>query len=172
MNSLNARSCFTSVLFALVVVCAGNAQAAKISGTIPATLTLTEDSDLVGDVTCTVTGAPCIAIGAPQVTLRLNGFTMTGLGDPQTGCGGAATANEFGILVNAQIGVTIHGPGLVQQFRNTGIQLAASTGVKVTGVTTSTNCASGILVAGGADNQLYRNVAIRNGNGGAACGGI
>jgi hypothetical protein len=157
---------------AAILVFAGTAHAAKISGTISSTLSVTEDSDLVGDVTCQVTGAPCISIDAPQVTLRLNAFTMTGQGDPQTGCSGAATANEIGILVNSQIGVTVHGPGLVQQFRNTGVQLLLSTGVKVVGVTTSTNCASGILVAGGADNQFLRNVSIRNGNGSNPCGGI
>src|SRR5579884_3564616 len=94
--------------------------AANISGTISSTMTLTEDSQLTGDVTCTVTGAPCIVIGGP-ITLQMKGFTMTGQGDAQTGCSGAATANEIGILVNAQIGATIQGPGLVQRFRNTGI---------------------------------------------------
>jgi hypothetical protein len=168
----STKTCLFAAQVAALLVCAGTAHAAKISGTISSTLSVTEDSDLVGDVTCKVTGAPCISIDAPQVTLRLNAFTITGQGDPQTGCSGAATANEIGILVNSQIGVTVHGPGLVQQFRNTGVQLLLSTGVKVVGMTTSTNCASGILVAGGADNQFLRNVSIRNGNGGAPCGGI
>jgi hypothetical protein len=145
---------------------------ADISGTISGTMTITEDSVLKGDVTCTVTGAPCITINAPSVTLDLNGHTITGQGDPQTGCSGGATANEFGILVNSQPGVTIHGPGVVQRFRNTGIQILTSTGTTVNAVTTSTNCASGILVAGGAANELYDNVSIRNGNGASACGGI
>src|SRR5579872_5292072 len=113
--------------------CAGVAQAAKISGTIDNTLTIAEDSDLTGDVTCTVSGAPCIVINAPGVTLRLNAFTVTGLGDPQTGCSGGSTGNEFGILINSQTGVTIQGPGLVQRFRNTGVQLVGSTGGTVTG---------------------------------------
>ena len=78
--------CQFALLLAIFVF-AGTAQAAKISGTISSTLSITEDSDLVGDVKCTVTGAACISIDAPQVTLRLNAFTMTGLGDPQTGCG-------------------------------------------------------------------------------------
>jgi hypothetical protein len=154
------------------VVFFGLASAAKINGTISGTMALTEDSELTGDVTCTVTGAPCLSINAPQVTLDLHGYTITGQGDPQTGCSGGATANEFGILVNSQIGVTIHGPGVVQRFRNTGIQILTSTGTTVNAVTTSTNCASGILVAGGAANELYDNVSIRNGNGTSACGGI
>lgn len=155
-----------------LVVFAGSARAEKISGAISATRTIIEDSDLVGDVTCTVSGAPCIVINAPDIVLRLNGFTLTGLGDPETGCNGSATGNEFGILVNSQIGDTIRGPGLVQRFRNTGVQLLTSTGITVSGVTASTNCASGILVAGGAGNQLLHNVSIRNGNGGSPCGGI
>jgi len=172
---MNRRKTLTRLTFLLItslVICAGSAEAAKISGAIDSTLTITEDSDLTGDVTCTVNGAPCLVINAPIVVLRLNAFTITGLGDPQTGCNGAATANELGILVNGQIGVTIQGPGLVQRFRNSGIQLTGSTGVTVRGVTTATNCASGILVAGGADNQLIHNVSIRNGNGSSACGGI
>lgn len=159
-------------LLAVMMMFFSPAWAAEISGTISSTLTLTEDSVLRADVTCVVTGAPCIAINAPLVTLDLNGYTITGQGDPQTGCSGAATANEFGILVNSQVGVTIHGPGVVQRFRNSGIQILGSTGTSVTGVTTATNCASGILVAGGAANELYGNVSIRNGNGTAACGGI
>jgi hypothetical protein len=161
---------FCAFLGALVVP-AGITYAADIGGTISSTMTITEDSQLVDDVTCTVTGAACIVIGAP-VTLELNGFTMTGQADPQAGCSGSATGNEFGILVNAQTGATIHGPGLVQQFRATGIQLVQSTGVRVIGVTTSTNCTSGILVAGGGNNEIDRNVSVRNGNGAAACGGI
>ena len=148
------------------------ARAAEISGTISTTMTITEDSVLKGDVTCAVTSGPCIVINAPSVTLDLNGHTISGQGDQQTGCSGGATANEFGILVNSQVGVSIHGPGVVQRFRNTGIQILTSTGTTVNSVTTSTNCASGILVAGGAANELYDNVSIRNGNGSAACGGI
>lgn len=148
------------------------AHAERISGTISGTKTITEDSVLAGDVNCTVASGPCIVINAPMVTLDLNGHTMTGQGDPQTGCSGGATANEFGILVNSQLGVTIHGPGVVQRFRNTGIQILTSTGTMVTAVTTATNCASGILVAGGAANEISENISIANGNGSSACGGI
>jgi hypothetical protein len=55
---------------------AGRMQAREISGSISTTLTIFEDSELVGDVTCMVAGAPCIALGAPGIKLRLNGFKM------------------------------------------------------------------------------------------------
>ena len=163
---------FAIILIAIFAVCPGAAQAAKIGGAISATMTITEDSQLVGDVTCTVSGAPCIAIGASNVALDLNAFSITGQGDPQTACSGGSTPNEVGILINKQTGVTIRGPGIVQRFRNQGIVLNASTGVTVTGMTLSTNCLSGIIVIGGALNQLEGNVSIRNGNVNSPCGGI
>ena len=106
------------------------------------------------------------------MTLELNGFNISGLGDSETGCGGSGTANEFGIDVNAQRAVVIRGPGVVRRFRNQGIRLLNSTGVTVTGVTTSTNCFSGIFVTGGSDHVLEGNVSVRNGNLTNPCGGI
>lgn len=68
----------TGVLFAAaVLVSSSPASAADIRGTISSTLIITEDSQLVGDVTCTVTGAPCIAFGASGISLKLNGFSLT-----------------------------------------------------------------------------------------------
>ena len=154
------------------VLLAGTGWGAQISGTISSTMAITEDSKLTGNVTCTVSGAPCLSINAPSVTLDLNGYTITGLGDPVAACNGGATNNEIGILINSQPGVTIRGPGIVQRFRNSGVLLLTSTGSTVTAVTTSTNCASGILIAGGAGNEIYSNISIRNGNGTSACGGI
>ena len=168
---------FASLLFVLVV-CVDYGHARDISGTISTTLTITEDSKLVGDVTCTVSGLPCIALAASGITLDLNGFAITGLGNAQTGCGGgpstfAFVANaEHGILVNEQTGVTIRGPGLVQQFRGPGIFVLNSNSVTVTGVTASTNCLSGILFASGSNHRIEGNVAVRNGNGTFPCGGI
>ena len=46
-------------------------RATEISGTIATTLVIYDDSELVGDVTCTVVGAPCIAFGASGITLKL-----------------------------------------------------------------------------------------------------
>ena len=150
----------------------GIAQRREIGGTISTTLTIYEDSELVDDVTCTVTGAPCIAFGASGISLKLNGFTMTGRADAETGCGGSSTPAEFGIDVNGQGDVVIRGPGLVQRFRNQGIRLLNSIGSKVSRVTVSTNCTAGIIVVGGSQNELTENIAARNGNGGIPCGGI
>src|SRR6476646_7349203 len=94
---------WAATLLGALVLPTGRAYAADIGGTISSTLTITEDSQLVDDVTCTVTGAACIAIGAAGVTLDLNGFTMTGAADPATACFGgtiAAMGGEFGIFVN------------------------------------------------------------------------
>ena len=156
----------------MALVSAGAGYATDISGNISTTLTIMDNSRLVGDVTCTVSGAPCIVIGAAGVTLDLNGYTITGQGDAHTGCAGAAVGSEIGILVNNLSNVTIRGLGMVQQFRNFGIQLLTSTGVTVADVTSSTNCTSGIIVTGGSNNVLQNNISIRNGTVGNACGGI
>jgi hypothetical protein len=165
---------FAAYLSALLA-CAGGALAVDIGGTISSTLTITEDSQLVDDVTCTVTGGACIAFGAAGVTLDLNGFTMTGRADPATACWGGAIAGmggEFGIFVNGFSNVTIRGPGLVQRFRAQGIQLNNSSGSTIRNVTSSTNCASGFQVNNGSDNLLEDNVSVRNGHVTSACGGI
>lgn len=160
-----------------LLVCAGSAHGKDIGGIISATLTITEDSQFVDDVTCTVTGVPCIVIGASGITLDLNGFSMTGLADSETACGGGPTTFpavlEDGIDLNARTGVTIRGPGLIQQFRGPGIYSHdAGSGLTVTGVTVSTNCFSGILVGGGSGHEISGNTAVRNGNGSFPCGGI
>jgi hypothetical protein len=166
-------SLWSGVFLGALVMGVGNAHATDIGGIISATLTIAEDSQLVDDVTCSVTGAPCIAIVGPNVTLELNGFTMTGQANAQTACaGGTSTFSESGIDVESQSGAGIHGPGLIQRFRGPGIFLHNSTGVTVTGVTVSTNCFSGILVGGGSDHQISGNVSVRNGNPFAPCGGI
>jgi len=149
------------------------AYATDISGTISSTLTIAENSKLVGDVTCTVVGAPCITFGVSGLTLDLNGYNMVGLGDAVTGCSGNQSANEAGILVNMLENVIVRGPGVVTQFRNTGILLVGATGGAVTGVTTSTYCMSGILLGGNSSNNLIENnVSVRNGNLVSPCGGI
>jgi len=161
------------LLCSALVFSDGSARAMDISGTISSTLTITENSNLVGDVTCTVVGASCITFGVSGLTLDLNGYNMVGLGDSVTGCSGNATANEVGILINMLENVIVRGPGVVTQFRNTGILLVGATGGTVTGVTTSTNCASGILLGGNSSNNLIENnVSVRNGNLASPCGGI
>lgn len=87
----------------------GTASAADISGTISSTRTITEDSQLTGDVTCTVTSAACLTFGASGIVLRLNGFSITGQANAVTGCGGAFVQGEGGINVDNQRGVIIQG---------------------------------------------------------------
>jgi hypothetical protein len=162
--------CVFSVL--AFFVCGAGAQATDISGTISTTLTIFEDSELVGDVTCMVAGAPCIAFGAPGIKLHLNGFTITDGANPSSNCA-SSSFTEDGIQVNAQHDVAILGPGLVQKFAGLGISLLGSTKVKVRGVTASDNCFSGIFLFGTTDSDIERNVSVRNsiGSKGSPCGG-
>jgi len=162
------------VVSASLVLLAGTASASDIRGTISSPLTITDDSQLVGNVTCAVTGAACITLGASGIALRLNGFSLTGQGDAATGCAGAQVAGESGILVNGLRGAVIQGPGVIQRFRANGIMITgASSRVLVTHVTAATNCLSGIIVQGASsDNDLEENTAVSNGNTTAPCGGI
>jgi parallel beta-helix repeat protein len=164
----------TPGLAMMLVLAASTTFAADIQGTISSTLTITETSELVGNVTCTVTGAACIAFGAPGIALKLNGFAITGQADPVTGCAGGAVAGEHGILINGLRGAVIQGPGIVQRFRAQGIIITgASSRVLVSRVTTATNCNAGIIVTGAStDNDLEANTSVSNGNSSAACGGI
>jgi len=176
---IHRRTCVgvAALLFATAFISTGPVQAAQISGTISATLSIVEDGQLVGDVTCTVVGAPCITFGASGITLDLNGFTMTGLADPQTTCSAGPTTFvvgtvEDGIELNAQDNGTVHGPGIVQQFRGPGVFSINSSSLTVTGVTTVNNCMSGILVGGGTNHNIADNISVRNGSRTFACGGI
>ena len=119
-----------------------------ISGFISSTRTIREDSRLVGDVTCTVNGAPC---------------------------NGASTAGEVGINTNSQSDVGVRGPGVVQRFRADGILFVGTLLGRVDGVTTTTNCMSGIRVNPTSSRiTLEANVSVRNGSTqpGLSCGGI
>jgi hypothetical protein len=158
-------------VFALFV-CGAPAQATDISGTISTTLTIMDDSELVGDVTCMVAGAPCIKLGAPDIKLRLNGFTITDGANPSSNCA-SSNFSEDGIQVSGQHDVAILGPGLVHKFAGLGISLLGSTKVRVDGVTTSDNCFSGIFLFGTTDSDIEKNVSVRNsiGSQGNPCGG-
>lgn len=161
------------LLAGLAVLLSAGAFAAEIRGTISSTLTITEDSELVGDVTCTMTGTPCITFGGSGLTLKLNGFSMTGQADAATGCNGGSTGGESGILINGQRGNIVQGPGVVQRFRAHGIQIAGgSSRILVTVVTASTNCLAGIFLTGSSENELEGNISVRNGNATNPCGGI
>jgi parallel beta-helix repeat protein len=160
------------VVSAALFPCAGRMQATEISGTISTTLTIMDDSELVGDVTCMVAGASCIKFGAPGIKLRLNGFTITDGDNPSSNCA-SPNFSEDGIQVSGQHDVAILGPGLVQSFAGLGISLLGSTKVKVEGVTVSDNCFSGIFLFGTTDSDIERNVSVRNSKGsqGNPCGG-
>src|SRR5262245_21126204 len=145
-----------------------------ISGTITTTRIITRDARLTGDVNCTVTGASCIQFGASGITLKLNGFTVTGLADPLAGCpDGAIVANEFGIDTTGRSDVTVQGPGVVQQFRAQGVVVGVgSARAKVSSITASTNCGSGIFVTGASDSVIEGNALVKNGRLAATCGGV
>ncbi len=171
----NMRGPIATLLIGVsLVLIAGTASATDIRGTISSPLTITDNSQLVGNVTCSVTGAACITFGAPGIALKLNGFSLTGQGDAVTGCAGGQVAGEHGILINALRGAVIQGPGIVQRFRGQGIVVTgASSRVLVRQVTASTNCMSGIFITGASsDNDLEANTAVSNGNSSAPCGGI
>lgn len=173
-QSLSHRIVPVVLGFSALLFCGARASATEISGTISSTLTIMDDSELVGDVTCTVADAPCIAFGVPGLKLRLNGFTITGRADPPNGCTPTTKfPSEDGIDVVAQHGVAILGPGLIQKFASVGIFLKGSSKVKVKGVTLSENCFSGILLSGTMDSDIEKNVSVRNslGSQGFACGG-
>lgn len=167
------------------------ASAEDISGTISSTLTIFENSRLVGNVTCTMTSTPCIALGASHIKLRLNGFTITGPANPPTGCvvpdpTTVAFLPADGVWVQAGLShVAILGPGLVQRFARHGIHVGnfgpgfsappegATTKVTVKSVTSSHNCFSGIQLSFVSDSDIEENVSVRNAiaSGPFACGG-
>ena len=164
--------CLAVALFALLPL---SAAGEDITGLITSTRIIRADSRLVGDVTCMVPGAPCIQFGAPRISLRLNGFTMTGQGDPTNACSGAITAGEQGINSGGQADVEVRGPGVVRNFRSDGVLFNGSLGGKVENITTTTNCQSGIRVTATSSRvTIASNISVRNGAtaAGAACGGI
>jgi len=145
-----------------------------VSGRITGTYVIVEDTELTGDVTCDVTGAPCFSFGASGVALRLNGFTITGKADPTTACAGAAlTAGEAGIFTNNQNRVTVNGPGLVQRFRQHGVSVGGSQDARVENLTASTNCGSGVFIGANSFGTLVEGITtVRNGSAAAPCGGV
>lgn len=128
----------------MVVLGTGVAQATTIPPTISSTLTITTNSQLTSNVSCTVTGAACIKFGAPGITLNLNGFTMKGNGNRAT-----CTLNfgESGIDTNGQNNVSIEGPGVVTRFNDIGIVVSGNNS-EVEGVAIVSSCREGIRVLG------------------------
>jgi hypothetical protein len=162
-----------TLVVGLVALATGWVQAMDIAGTIATTLTMTEDSRLVGDVTCTVSGAPCILFSAPSITLQLNGHTITGQGSPES-CPSGILLGEDGIHTNGQAGVSIVGPGLVRRFRQHGILINGDHSA-VRQVVVASSCVTGIAVFG-RDNRVEQNTVVRAalvgpGFAGIFCGG-
>lgn len=90
-----------------------------------------------------------------------------------TGCGGTNnTTFESGIEIRDQRGAVIQGPGVVRQFRSSGIRINTSERVLVTLVTSSTNCMAGVWLIGGSGHEIVNNTFARNGNVTLPCGGI
>lgn len=167
-RSLAHRIAIVTLAFSALFFYARPVLATDISGPVSATVTINDDSELVGDVTCTVSGAPCIAFGASGITLHLNGFTISG---SSTDCTGS-TATD-GIDVTGMQNVTILGPGLIEKFAFFGIALRHATGVKVAGVTAADNCFSGIFLSATTGSDIEKNLSVRNSmhSRGNPCGG-
>src|SRR5438270_10914281 len=170
--------------FSALLLCAGRTPAAaEISGTISTTLTIFEDSELVGNVTCTVQltmpGAnPCISFGADHVKLRLNGHTITGPVTPPTGCS-LPSDSMYGVGIAAidRSDVKIEGPGTIQHFERWGILVGLtghpSSQVTVKKVTAYHNCWSGMQTFSTSESNFEENVFADDagGSNGASCGG-
>lgn len=183
MKNLKALTCLSVALVA-AIICATIARASEISGgTITTTLTIFDDADLVGDVTCavplTMTGPnPCISFGADHIALRLNGHTITGPATPPTGCSVPADAMwAVGVEAIDRTDVKIVGPGIIQQFPKWGILLGftghPSSNVTVKKVTVYNNCWSGMQTVSTSDSIFEDNVFVNDagGSNGASCGG-
>jgi Right handed beta helix region len=177
------RIAIAAVVVLALFVCAERAQATDISGTITSTLTISDDSQLVGDVNCNVPlttadangVASCIAFGASHITLHLNGHTLSGPVTPPTNCSLPSDSTfGVGIYVNGQTDVKIAGRGVIQHFERWGILLRSSTEVTVRKVTANRNCWSGMQTIGTSDSNFEEDIWINNaaGSNGAACGGI
>jgi len=169
----------------LLAAWAAPASAEDISGTITTTRVIVEDSQLVGDVTCTMTTGPCIQFGAPNIALRLNGFSITGPANPDDTATCQATSGlppSDGVsngtsAANSQPGAQIIGPGMVQKFRRHGILIVGAAGVStnvvVKQVTSHHNCFSGLLTNTMTNSTIEGIVSVRNAanSGAAPCGG-
>ena len=166
---LSHRMTLVVLAFSGLLLCAGRTYATEITGKISTTLTIFDDSELVGDVTCMVVGGPCIQFGASGIKLRLNGHTIR---ESSPGCT-PETSSQDGIDVVKLQDVAILGPGLIQGFGGFGIFLLEDTRVKVERVTISDSCFSGIILVATTDTDIEKNVSVRNsmGSEGAPCGG-
>ena len=172
--------CATVVAAAGLVCGVGTARATDLKGTITNTVTIFDNSQLVGDVTCavplTLNGAnPCIAFGTDHIKLRLNGHTITGGITPPTNCSLPSDAKfGVGILVAGRTDVEIQGPGIIEKFERWGILLSSSDHVSVKKLTVDRNCWSGLQTSSVSESKFTEDNWVNNaaGSNGAACGGI
>jgi parallel beta-helix repeat protein len=172
--------CATVVAAAGLVCGVGTARATDLKGTITNTVTIFDNSQLVGDVKCavplTLNGAnPCIAFGTDHIKLRLNGHTITGGITPPTNCSlPADTKYGVGILVAGRTDVEIQGPGVIEKFERWGILLSSSDHVSVKKLTVDRNCWSGLQTSSVSESKFTEDNWVNNaaGSNGAACGGI
>jgi hypothetical protein len=171
---------FTWLAICLLVLLrnAGIAEAEDISGTIAVTKTILQDSQLVGNVICTMSDSPCIAFGASGIKLSLNGFTMRGPArpdaapdpaNPGASCNTAITPLADGISIVNRSDVQVLGPGMVQEFRRHGIavgttpaEINASTNVRIAHVTSHHNCLSGLFFIGMSNSVIEDVVSVSN----------
>lgn len=154
MKKLVALTLFAATL----VLRTGVARATDIFGMLSTTLTITDNSQFIGDVTCTMVGTPCISFGAAGIKLALNGFTMTGEGFRDS-CP-SAVAGENGISTDGQSGVTIQGPGLIRRFRANGIVVTGDNTL-VDQAFVASSCMNGIYVQQGTGSQVTNSTVVR-----------
>jgi len=143
-----------------------------ISGVIPTTLTISENSELTGDVQCLQTDKqPCIKFGRSGIKLELNGYTITGTANepPRSNC---VTDSEF--PTNQADGihstfdeVKIEGPGMVQRMKRHGIALFGKAtdpveDARVREVISNQNCFSGVWLTFVNDSLVDKVVSVRN----------
>src|SRR5580692_10846961 len=136
----------SAALSGMVFLGTGLAQATTIPPTISSTLTISTDSHLTSNVSCTVTGAPCIQFGANGIKLNLNGFTITGNGGRNSYKLDLKFA-ETGIDTNSKNNVFIQGPGLVRRFNFVNIVVTGNNS-SVEGVAITSSCLEAIRVFG------------------------
>ena len=151
---------WTTLAFAVCLVIGVSASkahaVATISGTGP--FTITQNTDLVGDVNCSTTTVDCITFAAPNLQLNLKGFTVTG---PNADC--TVRVGDAGINTNGQAHVRIVGPGKVQKFPF-GI-LVTGSNTLVREIVVIRNCAVGIDVVSN-KAQIRDNIVLKTpGNG-------
>ena len=115
-------------------------------------------------MTCQVTGAACIVFGANNISLNLNGYTITGQGEPRGsstwGTCPSETLFEQAIDTDLRNNVKILGPGLIGEFREVGILITGKNSL-VQNVVVSSTCREGIFLSG-SNNSLFGNTVVRS----------